>query len=155
MARPPRRNDGSRPVHVIANAVAGDVLFPDGDACAMFWDAVGASAVAHGVRIGQLCLMSTHYHLLAQADADALAAALKQAHGKLAWYRNHGDRRRGTLFARRYGVIPIADPRHLANVVRYIPRNPVNAGVVRSSRGASDGGFPRLTHLSTVRRNGR
>ena len=129
MARPPRRNDGTHPVHVLANAVAGDVLFPDDGAFAMFWDALGASATAHGVRVGQLCLMSTHYHLLAQGEAEALAAAIQRAHGKLAWYRNHGDRRRGTLFARRYAVIPIADPGHLANVVRYIPKNPVKAGL--------------------------
>ena len=129
MARPPRRNDGTRPVHVFANAVAGDVLFPDDGACAMFWEALGTAANAHGVRISQLCLMSTHYHLLAQGNADALSAAVQRAHGRLAWYRNRGDRRRGTLFARRYAVLPIVDPRHLANVVRYVPRNPVKAGL--------------------------
>ena len=131
MTRPRRYDYGARPLHVISRAVAEDVLFPDQEAFQVFWRALGEQACEHGVVLGQVCLMTNHYHLLVRADPDALAAALKMAHGKLAWLRNHGDRRRGRVFGRRYEVFPIEDVRHHARVVRYIPHNPVRARMAR------------------------
>ena len=128
---PPRRRDvGAVPLHVFANAVSTDVLFPNGETYQVFWDELGEALTEHGVCIGQICLMTTHYHLLVRAEAEALAEALHQAHSKLAWLRNRDGRRKGRLFARPYTTVPIRDPRHMASVVPYIPRNPVRAGMV-------------------------
>ena len=131
MSRPRRYDHGARPLHVIARAVAGDLLFPDDATYRVFWNALGEQTRAHDVVLGQICLMTNHYHLLVRSDPDALAAALKMAHGKLAWFRNKEDRRRGRVFGRRYEVFPIEDVRHHARVVRYIPHNPVAARMVR------------------------
>ncbi len=131
MTRPRRHDHGARPLHVIARAVAGDVLFPGPDAFRLFWDALGEQSREHGIVLGQICLMTNHYHLLVRAEPDPLAAALKMAHGKLAWRLNRSDQRRGRVFGRRYEVFPIEDVRHHARVVRYIPHNPVAAGMAR------------------------
>lgn len=130
MSRPRRLNHGRQPLHVIARCVAGDVLFPDHQSWEHFWDEFGTRAVENDVVVGHVCLMTTHYHLLVRADREALADTLHRAHGKLAWYRNREGMRRGRVFGRRYDVIPIISAKHLLEVSRYIPRNPVKAGMV-------------------------
>ncbi|MGI9117804.1 MAG: transposase [Gaiellales bacterium] len=129
MSRPRRHDHGARPLHVVARAVARDVLFPDPSAFSMFWTALGEQAREHDVTIGQICLMTNHYHLLVRGHPDDLAETLKMTHGRLAWLRNKDDQRRGRVFGRRYDVFPIDGVRHHARVVRYIPHNPVAAGM--------------------------
>lgn len=130
MSRRRRIDHGNWPLHVIARGVAEDALFPDDASCLLFWDEFGVQAREFGVAIGHVCLMRTHYHLLVRAHPDALAGALHRTHSKLAWLRNLEGRRRGTVFGRRYQVIPIDTAKHLLAVSRYIPMNPVKARLV-------------------------
>ncbi len=120
---------------MIARCVAEDTLFPDWDSSRVFWNRFGSLAQEHEVSIGHICLMRTHYHLLVRAQPEALAKLLQLTHGKLAWHRNRDGQRRGTLFGRRYDVIPIESARHLLSVARYIPLNPVKAKAVADPRG--------------------
>ena len=130
MTRRTRINHGKTPLHVRARCVAEDVLFPDWQSRSVFWNEFGVQAAEFGVAIGHVCLMTTHYHLLVRAHPEALADCLQRTHGKLAWYRNVDGKRRGTVFGRRYEVIPIDSAKHLLEVARYIPLNPVKARMV-------------------------
>lgn len=130
MSRRRRIDHGNCPLHVIARGVAGDSLFPNPQAWSLFWNEFGLQAQEFGVSIGHVCLMRTHYHLLVRASPEALANALHRTHSKLAWLRNVDDQRRGTVFGRRYQVIPIDNAKHLLSVARYIPNNPVKARLV-------------------------
>ena len=76
------------------------------------------------------CLMSNHVHLVMVPDrADALAAALKQTHGRYAayWSTKHGSS--GHVWQGRYYSCPLDQP-HLWEALRYTELNPVRAGMV-------------------------
>lgn len=131
MTRPRRHEHGSRPLHLIARGVEEGVLFPDPVAHQIFWNEFGRQSLELGITIGHVCLMTTHYHLLVRGPRDALAEGLMHAHRKVAVYNNRAGRR-GRVFGRRYQVLPIDTSRHLRAVARYLPMNPVKAGMVRN-----------------------
>ncbi len=76
------------------------------------------------------CLMSNHVHLVMVPDrADALAAALKQTHGRYAAYWNTKHGSSGHVWQGRYYSCPLDQP-HLWEALRYTELNPVRAGMV-------------------------
>ena len=116
--------------HVIAHGVFGDKLVPTGQWATELFNAIAREAHERGWHVWSYVQMGTHYHLLVETPDGSLAAGLQRAHSAHAIRRNRLDkRRRGAVFGRRYDVFPIRDGRHLRNTLRYIPRNPVAAGL--------------------------
>src|ERR1035438_217973 len=84
----------------------------------------------HRVSLIGYCLMSNHVHLvLVPHQADALATALKQTHGRYAAYWNAKHRSSGHVWQGRYYSCPL-DREHLWKALRYTELNPVRAGLV-------------------------
>jgi putative transposase len=84
-----------------------------------------------GVRIWAYCLMPNHVHLLAVPETEtALTAAIGEGHRRYTWLINRREGWTGHLWQGRYGSEPLADDAALFTVVRYIERNPVEAGLV-------------------------
>jgi putative transposase len=81
-------------------------------------------------RIAGFCLMSNHVHVIAVPDAkDSIAECFGRAHRK---FSEHMNRRRGTRGANwegRYFAQTMGST-HALNALRYIERNPVDAGLV-------------------------
>jgi hypothetical protein len=75
--------------------------------------------------------MDTHVHLLIEVPEGNLPAGMQRLHGNYARAFNQRYSRGGSLFARRYGNTHITDDGHLWTAVRYIARNPVEAGLCR------------------------
>jgi putative transposase len=76
------------------------------------------------------CLMSNHVHLVMMPHrADALAKALKNAHGRYAAYWNATHGSSGHVWQGRFYSCPL-DPTHLWEALRYTELNPVRAGLV-------------------------
>ena len=76
------------------------------------------------------CLMSNHVHLvLVPHDTDALATALKQAHGRYATYWNATHNSSGHVWQGRFYSSPL-DSAHLWIALRYTELNPVRAKLV-------------------------
>ncbi len=73
--------------------------------------------------------MTTHYHLLVQEGDRPLSAGMHLLHSRYvrAFNRRHG--RRGHVFGGRYRVATIDDDAHLLGAIRYIARNPIEAGI--------------------------
>ena len=87
-------------------------------------------ALREGWGLYAVCLMDTHYHLVVQPSggvSDGMKV-LNGAHSR-AFNARHG--RRGALFESRFFERTIRDEEHLANVIRYVEENPVEAGMVR------------------------
>lgn len=83
----------------------------------------------HASLIGY-CLMSNHVHLImVPHQADALAKALKQTHGRYATYWNAKQGSSGHVWQGRYYSCPLDRP-HLWEALRYTELNPVRAGLV-------------------------
>ncbi|HEV2224206.1 MAG TPA: transposase [Candidatus Acidoferrales bacterium] len=76
------------------------------------------------------CLMSNHVHLLVvPRKDDSLARALKQTHGRYAWYWNATHRSSGHVWQGRFYSCPL-DESHLWTALRYVELNPVRAAMV-------------------------
>ena len=113
-------------VHVIGRSVHGNLLFPTDSYASLFWNEVGLRSMEFDVRIVALCLLGTHYHMLALGSARGLWDTLHRAHSKLANVLNLKEGRRGALIGRRYNAIGIKDEVHAMNAIRYVPMNPVH-----------------------------
>jgi len=84
----------------------------------------------HALSLLGYCLMSNHVHLIAvPRSTDALAQALKQAHGRYASYWNARSKSSGHVWQGRFYSCPLDDS-HLWKALRYVELNPVRAGLV-------------------------
>lgn len=84
----------------------------------------------HQVRIWAYCLMDTHVHLVAVPEqASGLASALAETHKRYTRMINVRHGWRGYLWQGRFHSY-VMDERYLFAAVRYVERNPVEAGMV-------------------------
>lgn len=121
-----RRINHDGMVHVIGRSVHDNKLFSTDSYASLFWNEVGLRSVEFDIRIVALCLLGTHYHMLAFGSAKGLWETLHRAHSKLANVLNLKEERRGALIGRRYNAIGINDEAHAMNAIRYVPMNPVH-----------------------------
>ena len=83
------------------------------------------------VRIAAYCLMSNHYHLLIQTPEANLSRFMRHINGLYTQYFNRTYKRDGQLFRGRYKSIIIDGDSYLLELVRYIHRNPLKAGLIK------------------------
>jgi REP element-mobilizing transposase RayT len=96
-------------------------------------------------------LMTTHYHLLLDVDENKLQPGMQQLNGPYAQRFNARHKRSGHLRGAPYLAKPVLSDGHMLWALRYIARNPVEAGLCEraadwpwgSYRGCAelDGGF--------------
>lgn len=83
------------------------------------------------VKIAAYCLMSNHYHLLLQTPGSNLSRCMRHINGIYTQYFNRTYRSDGPLFRGRFKSIVVEQDRYLLELVRYIHRNPLRAGLVK------------------------
>jgi REP element-mobilizing transposase RayT len=94
-----------------------------------------------GVRVWAWCLMPNHVHLmLAPPSAEALRAALAEAHRRYSRLINFREGWRGYLWQGRFASCPM-DEAHALAAARYIELNPVRARLAATSRPRHGGSF--------------
>lgn len=91
------------------------------------------------------CLMTSHLHLIVEVGEGTLAAAMQRLNTRYARRFNARHGLRGHVFGSRYGSNPIRDEEHLLAAVRYVARNPVEAGLC-----TSPGDWPWSSYAGTV-----
>jgi REP element-mobilizing transposase RayT len=106
----------------------GPIFFAEGDRDA-FLDTLARTRRLHGWRVHAFCLMNNHYHLLIETPEPNIAKGMQWLNSVYAHRTNQRHERIGHLFQRRYGAELIQDDGHLHEVIRYIPLNPVRAGL--------------------------
>lgn len=84
------------------------------------------------LKISGYCLMSNHYHLLVQTPEGNLSRCMRHINGIYTQRFNRRRKTDGQLFRGRYKAILIEENSHLLEVLRYIHRNPLRAGVVKN-----------------------
>jgi putative transposase len=114
-----------------------------------------ASALQH-LSLAGYCLMSNHVHLIATPRRpDALARALRSAHGRYAAYWNTKYGGAGHVWQARFYSC-VLDRSHFEAALRYVELNPVRAGMVltaedyRWSSAAAHCGLGRPAWLDTA-----
>ena len=83
------------------------------------------------VKISAYCLMSNHYHLLLQTPGANLSRCMRHINGLYTQYFNRTYKSDGPLFRGRYKSIVVEQDCYLLELVRYIHRNPLRAGLVK------------------------
>ncbi len=109
----------------------GETVFSDQADYETFLAVVREAAELFGARVAAYCLMSNHYHLLLQTPRGNIARVMRQINGL---YTQHYNRRHGAdgqLFRGRYKGILVEEDSYLLELLRYIHRNPVRAGMVK------------------------
>ncbi len=84
------------------------------------------------LRVSSYCLMPNHYHLLVQTPAGNLSRCMRHINGVYTQRFNRKHNKDGQLFRGRYKAILVDSDNYLLEVLRYIHRNPLKAGLVRN-----------------------
>ena len=129
MPRAPRIHDPGSYRHVTARGNDSAGLFLDDADRRTFLGLLGDVTRASDWRCLGWCLLTTHYHLLVQEGAQPLWVAMHLLHSRYVRAFNRRHARRGHVFARRYHVATIESDAHLFSTIRYVARNPVEAGL--------------------------
>lgn len=82
------------------------------------------------VRIAAFCLMPNHYHLLIQTPDANLSRFMRHVDGVYTQRFNRSRECDGSLFRGRYKAVLVEADSYLLELVRYIHRNPLRAGLV-------------------------
>src|SRR4051794_1713463 len=127
MPRQPRSLLPDGMFHVTARAGFGQPLFVDDDDRRVFLWMLRRLARWFELDLPAYVLMGTHYHLLLEGSAQALASMMQRLNGGYAHHFNARHGRHGHVFGDRYVARPVRDEAHLEELWRYLESNPVKA----------------------------
>jgi len=141
MSRPLRIQYPGAWYHVMNRGSRSNAVFLRNQDYKAFIDILKESAELWKVNIAAYCLMSNHYHLLIQTPEANLSRSMRHINGVYTQRFNKMHGSDGPLFRGRYKSILIDADSYLLEVVRYIHRNPLRAGIARSI-----GAYPWSSH---------
>jgi REP element-mobilizing transposase RayT len=113
--------------HVWCRGVAADTVFPAAEDRTEFFQLIGRCARRFRWELYAACVMSTHYHLVLDADVDSLSRGMHQLNWR---YATSFNRRHGTfghVFAERFTVRVLEDESRIFDTCTYVLLNPVKA----------------------------
>lgn len=110
----------------------GEDIFSDPNDFKIFIDLLKDSAEHWNVRVSAYCLLPNHYHLLIQTPLGNLSRFMRHLNGVYTQRYNRTHNCDGQLFRGRYKAILVEEDSYLLELVRYIHRNPLNAGVIEN-----------------------
>jgi REP element-mobilizing transposase RayT len=115
--------------HVYARGNRREAIFEDDTDHEKYLELLGRAVRRTKWRAMAYCLMGNHVHLLLETREPNLGAGMQWFHGCYAQAFNRRHCYVGRVFQERYQAKRIRDDSHLWTVVRYIARNPVEAGL--------------------------
>ena len=107
-----------------------EVIFPGQEDYQRFLEILQEGSSMWNVRIAAFCLMPNHYHLLVQTPDSNLSRFMRHVDGVYTQRFNRSHVCDGSLFRGRYKAILVEADMYLLELVRYIHRNPLRAGLV-------------------------
>lgn len=130
MSRPLRIEYPDAWHHVMNRGRRLEEIFLDKEDYKTFLELIRESVEMWNVRIGAYCLMTNHYHLLIQTPAANLSRCMRHINGVYTQRFNKRHNLDGQLFRGRYKSMLVDADSYLLQLVRYIHRNPLRAGLV-------------------------
>jgi putative transposase len=133
MPRAPRVQAPGR-YHTVSRGVEGRPIFLDDADRLFFLRTLGKVATRYEWRCFAYCLMTNHFHLLVEISEPNLGAGMQYLNGVYCGYFNRKHARYGHLVERRYHSVRLETEEHAQLACRYVPVNPVRAGICRRPR---------------------
>jgi len=109
----------------------GESVFKEKQDYTLFVELLQEAVDMYKVRIAAYCLIPNHYHLLIQTPGGNLSRCMRHLNGIYTQRFNRGHRCDGQLFRGRYKSILVDADSYLLELLRYIHRNPLEAGLVK------------------------
>jgi len=134
MPRPPRRHVPGACYHVTLRGNHREPLFASDHDYLKLNEIVASAVERYDIRIHAFCWMTNHLHALVQIGDQPLGGVVKSIAVSFARYRHRLLDTSGHFFERRYGARLIDVDAYFLAVLRYIHRNPLDAGIVRDPR---------------------
>jgi putative transposase len=132
MPRPPRIEVAGGVYHLNAVATHGGQIFRDDADRARWVSLLGTVVEMFRWECFMYCALSTHFHLVIRIDEPTMARGMQYLNARHAESFNHRYGRRGHAFGARYHSALVETASHALEVCRYVPLNPVRAGLCRS-----------------------
>ena len=130
MVRPLRIEYPDAWYHVMNRGRRGEQIFLEEKDYETFLELLIESAQLWNLRIAAYCQMPNHYHLLIQTPEANLSRCMRHINGVYTQRFNRLHHCDGQLFRGRYKAILVEADSYLLQLVRYIHRNPLRAGMV-------------------------
>jgi REP element-mobilizing transposase RayT len=132
MSRPLRIDYQGAWHHVMNRARRGYDLYLDNEDYEVFLSLLKETAALFQMNIAAYCLMPNHYHMLVKSSDGNLARCMRHINGVYTQKYNTRYKSDGTLFRGRYKSILVQEDSYLLQLVRYIHKNPVKAGLTEN-----------------------
>jgi putative transposase len=133
MPRRPRQADYPGATHHVFNrGVARSVVAVDGTDYSHALNLLEQMIARFGLRCHAWCYLPNHFHLLLTSQRGNLSDAMHWLGTCTAAAFNLRHERSGHLYQGRFGSRLVDDDEYLMELARYVPLNPVRAGLCRS-----------------------
>lgn len=131
MGRPPRLQESDLHYHVIVRCNNEAFHFESDEDFALYLAVLRFVQKRHQFKIFNYELMHSHVHLFLQPSPGiSLAKTMHQINWTYARDSNRRKKRKGHFWLERYKSIPVETDKHALDLMRYINRNAVRAGIV-------------------------
>ena len=130
MSRPLRIEFPDAWYHVMNRGRRAEKIFIDSTDYQVFVELLKETAETWNVKVAAYCLISNHYHILLKTPEANISRSMRHLNGMYTQRFNRRHRIDGPLFRGRYKSIVVGADPYLLQLVRYIHKNPVKAGLV-------------------------
>lgn len=129
---PPRDIHPTALVHVMSRGNFKQETFLDGGHYRRYLDLLESVAARRVWSVLDYCLIPNHFHLLIQLNCGGLSGGMRDLNGGFSRWSNAQTGRTGTghLWKNRFKGVEVVEHEHFLETTRYIPNNPVAAGLV-------------------------
>jgi REP element-mobilizing transposase RayT len=121
--------------HVTARAPSRRLLFHDDRDRQRYLQLLAREVREREWRVLTYCQLSNHLHVLIQTPQPNLGLGFKRLHEDFARHVNRRHAENGHVFGCRFYNGIVSNDRHVVGCLRYIARNPVEAGVCGHAAG--------------------
>jgi putative transposase len=133
MARPLRIEFPGAIYHVTSRGDRREAIYGDDDDRLAHLEVIDQAMDRFDAQVLAYCLMSNHYHLVLHTRQGNLSRLMRHVNGVYTQRYNHRHGLVGHLLQGRFKSILIDRDAYLLALCRYVERNPVAAGMVKSA----------------------
>ncbi len=130
MARTARRRSETGIYHVMLKGIDGRSIFLDDEDKDKFIEIIINVKEAYRFALYGYCLMDNHVHLLIQELDEYIGTTIKRITVSYVHWHNNKYGRTGHLYQNRFNSEVVETEGYFKTVLRYIHRNPINAGMI-------------------------